>query len=168
MGKRQAFAISLVSIWVAWTLFMWFAATRSFRTVDRVMAKPQAAFAQTIQPLSSPRKVLRYFASEVNATYFRAYGLAQIALAIVMLLFLGWLMPQDRLAFVLVAVMLALVVVLALLIAPRINHLGAVLSFNPSSSAAPRFWMLHGAYTALDGAKLLAGIVLLIRWIVTA
>ena len=30
----------------------------------------------------------------------------------------------------------------------------------------PRFWTLHGSFTALDGVKLLAGIGLLIRWIV--
>jgi hypothetical protein len=28
----------------------------------------------------------------------------------------------------------------------------------------PRFWALHGSFTGLDGVKLLAGIGLLIRW----
>jgi hypothetical protein len=29
----------------------------------------------------------------------------------------------------------------------------------------PRFWALHGAFTGLDGLKFLAGLGLLIRWI---
>ncbi|MGH9325813.1 MAG: DUF4149 domain-containing protein [Terriglobia bacterium] len=168
MGRRRAVVIALMSIWVAWTLFMWFAATRSFRTADRLLEKPQPAFARMIQPLQSPRALLRYVASQVNSTYFHAYGLAQIVIGIILLGFVVWRMPQDKTAVVLIAVMLGLVVVLAIFVEPQINRLGGDLSLNPSSSVAPRFWMLHGVYTALDSTKLLAGIVLLVRWIVTA
>lgn len=167
MHRKQAIALVLVSVWMGWTLFMWFAATRSFRTASRVFQNPGPQFEQILKPLggSSALTVLRHFAGEVNATYFHAYGLAQIVLGVIVLLLLWWQAPRDIAGCVLAAVMLVLVLILALFIAPQIASLGRTLDLNPSSAQAPRFWMLHGAYTGLDGVKLLAGIALIVRWI---
>ncbi|PYV21843.1 MAG: hypothetical protein DMG27_19730, partial [Acidobacteria bacterium] len=62
MARTQAVGIAVLGAWVGWTLFMWFAATRSFRTVDRVLRKPNAEFEQAVQPLTpeQTRSVLRY------------------------------------------------------------------------------------------------------------
>lgn len=168
MNRKRAIGLVIVSVWIGWTLFMWFAATRSFRTANRVWQKPQPEFAQLLKPLGASQSltVLRHFAGQVNATYFRAYGLAQIALGIILLLILWSQHPRDIASFVLVCVMLALVVVLAAFIAPRIGSLGSSIDFNPSSSAlSARFWALHGIYTGLDAAKLAAAIVIVVRWI---
>jgi len=170
MSQRQALALALVSVWIGWTLFMWFAATRSFRTADRVLAKPGPQFAQILKPLGqeSSRVVLRYFASQVNATYFRAYGWAQVLLGVAVAVLLGWLAPRDNTGFVLVCVMLAVTLILAVAVEPQIVALGKTLDFNPSPAAVSRFWMLHGAYTGLDGVKLLLGITLVVRWLLIA
>ncbi len=170
MSQRQAIALVLVSAWIGWTLFMWFAATRSFRTVDQALSKPQPQFAATLKPLGqdASRVVLRYFASQVNATYFRAYGLAQIVLGAAVAILIGWQAPRDNVGFLLVCVMLAIALVLAAAVAPQIASIGRVLDFSPSAAATRRFWTLHGAYTGLDGVKLLLGIVLVVRWVLMA
>ncbi|MGH9377429.1 MAG: hypothetical protein ACRD1I_01395 [Terriglobia bacterium] len=167
MHRRQAIALFIVSIWIGWTLFMWFAATRSFRTATQIWQKPQPELAQLLKPLgdNASLTVLRRFAGEVNATYFRAYGLAQIMLGIALVLVLWWQMPRDNTGLVLACLMLALVLILALFVAPEIASLGRTLDFNPSSGQTARFWTLHGAYTGLDGVKLLAAIVLAARWV---
>lgn len=167
MHRKQAIALFIVSVWIGWTLFMWFAATRSFRTATRMWQKPQPELTQLLKPLgeNASLTVLRRFAGEVNATYFRAYGVAQILLGAALLLLLLWQRPRDNTALVLTVTMVVLVLILALFIAPEIASLGRALDFNPSPSQTAKFWTLHGAYTGLDGIKLLAGIVLAARWV---
>jgi hypothetical protein len=64
--------------------------------------------------------------------------------------------------------MLAVVLILAFVVTPQIIALGRSLDFvprNPPSPEMGRFGMLHGAYTGLDGLKLVAGLTMLVRWI---
>ena len=164
-------AIALLGMWLGWTVFMWFAATRTFRTVDRVLNSPNRQFAAATQPLGhdETRVVLRHLASEINRTFFGAYGVAQILLGIVLLILIWRQTPRDTLALVLASVMLGLVLILTSVITPQIISLGRSIDFlprNPEPAVMPRFWMLHGAFTGLDGVKLLAGLVLLARWII--
>jgi hypothetical protein len=166
-------AITLLGVWLGWTIFMWFAATRTFRTVDRVLNSPNPQLAAATQPLGhdETRVVLRHLASEINRTFFGTYGVAQIVLGVALLLLIWRQTPRDTLAMVLAGVMLALVVILTVAITPQIIALGRRIDFlprNPEPAVMPRFWMLHGAFTGLDGVKLLAGLVLLVRWIVGA
>lgn len=173
MGRTQAAGIAILGVWLGWTLFMWFAATRSFRTVDRVLTASRPEFQQAVQPLGhdQARVVLRYLASEINRTYFRFYGWAQILLGLLLLLLLGWQAPRDTVAVSLAGVMLGLVLTLTFAIQPEIVALGRSIDFvprNPAPPVMPRFWMLHGAFTGLDGVKFLTGVGLLIRWIVRA
>ena len=173
MGRMQVVAIALLGVWLGGTVFMWFAATRTFRTVDRVLNSPTPQFTAATQPLGhdATRVVLRHLASEINRTLFVAYGVAQILLSLV-LFFLIWRQtPRDTLAVVLAGVMMALVCLLTGVITPQIIALGRSIDFlprNPEPAVMPRFWMLHGAFTGLDGAKLLAGLALLVRWIIGA
>ena len=62
MARTQLVVIALLGAWTASTLFMWLAATRSFRTVDRVMAENRAEFETAVKPLGAgtAREVLRY------------------------------------------------------------------------------------------------------------
>ncbi len=162
--------MAILGVWLGWTTAMWFAATRSFRTVDRVLKKPDPQFGRAIQPIGNDqaRVVLRYLASEINRTYFRVYGWAQILLGVALLISLGYRTPRDIIGIALASVMLALVVILTVIVQPMIVSLGRSIDFvarQPAPPQMPRFWMLHGAFTGLDGVKLLAGLGLLARLI---
>jgi hypothetical protein len=148
---------------------MWFAATRSFSTVESVLKRAEPQFLETTKPLGkgSAHVVLRYMASEINRTLFWGYGALQIALGAILLLLLGWQTPRHKVDIGVVVAMLALSVILTLVITPRLVSIGRSIDFvprNPPPPVMPRFWALHGLFTGLDGAKLLAGIALLIRW----
>jgi hypothetical protein len=171
VARTQLVVIALLGAWAALTLFMWLAATRSFRTVDRVLTEPRAEFEVSVKPLGGDqaREVLRYLASEINRTLFKVYSATEIALGVVVLLLLWTQSSRDITNLVLAAVMLALVLILGLVIQPQIVSVGRQIDFLPRSPAPalmPRFWMLHGAFTGLDSVKLLAGLALLVRLIV--
>ena len=162
--------MAILGIWLGWTAAMWFAATRSFRTADRILKKPGPQLGEAIRPLGhdQARIILRYLASEINRTYFRTYGWAQILLGMILVVLLWYQAPRDTIGILLSGVMLALVIILTLVIQPMIVSLGRSIDFLPRTPAPaqmPRFWMLHGAFTGLDAVKLLAGLGLLARLI---
>ena len=168
--RTQALAIVVLSVWVGWTLFMWFAATRSFRTVDEVLKSPPSQFSSDVQSMKpeQTREVLRYLASEINRTYFRAYGWGQLVLGTILLVLLALKTPRNGLNPAIAAVMLFIVIILTLGVMPQIISLGRNIDFLPRTPPPPgyqRFWKLHMMFTGLDGAKLLGGIVLLVRLI---
>jgi hypothetical protein len=162
--------VAMLSAWITLTPLMWFAATKSFSTVERVLRHADPHFREATKGLAEgqARVVMRYAASEINRTYFWGYGFAQAVLGAVLLLVLWRQSPRDSLGFGVVCVMLALVLVLTLVLTPMIVALGRSIDFvprNPPPPVMPRFWALHGAFTGLDGLKFLAGLGLLIRWI---
>ena len=168
--RIHALAIVVLTLWVGWTLFMWFAATRSFRTVDAVLKSPPTQFSSDLQGQKpeQTREVLRYLASEINRTYFRAYGWVQLVLGTVLLFLLAWRTPRSGLNPAIAAIMLFIVIILTLGVMPQIISLGRNIDFLPRTPPPPdyqRFWKLHAVFTGLDGAKLLGGVVLLIRLI---
>lgn len=157
-------------MWIGWTLFMWFAATRSFRTVDRVLKSPPPEFNRDVEGLApgQTRAVLRYLASEINRTYFRAYGWGQVVLGAILLILLAWKAPRNTVNSSIAAVMLFIAIILTLGVMPQIISLGRTIDFLPRTPPPPgyqRFWKLHAMFTGLDGAKLLGGFALLIRLI---
>lgn len=171
MSRTQAGAIALLGAWIGWTLFMWFAAGRSFSTLDGLLKDSRPEFAETSRPLGpdNTRVLLRYSASEINRAFFRAYAWAQVLLGALLLFLVLGFSPRDTLGLFLIGVMVALVLVLSFIITPRMVALGRSLDFVPRQPPPPglrRFWMLHGAFTALDGTKLLVGLVVLVRWVV--
>lgn len=171
MGRSQMTATALLGAWVAVTACMWLAATGSFATVNRVLGRPSPGFSEASRPLGQDqsRLVLRHLASEINRTYFGAYGWAQIVLGALLLALLVRQTPRDAGALGIVGAMLGVVLVLAFVITPQIVTLGRTLDFVPRDPPPPelaRFGRLHGLYTVLDGAKLLAGFGLLVRWLV--
>jgi len=170
MARTQLVGIAILGAWLGWTVFMWFAATRSFRTVDRVLRKPDPEFEQAVQPLTheQTRSVLRYLASEINRTFFRFYGWIQVLTGLLLAALLWRHSPRNTVGLVLVSVMLFLALILTLIIQPQIVSLGRSIDFvprNPAPASMPRFWMLHGAFTGLDAVKFLTGLGLLVRWI---
>jgi len=165
--------VAILSAWLTLTPLMWFAATESFSTADRVLRAANPQFTEATKGLAEgqARVALRHLASEINRTYFWGYGLAQAVLGGVLLLLIWHETPRDSLGFGVVCTMLGLVVILTLIVTPMIISLGRSIDFvprNPPPPVMPRFWALHGAFTGLDGVKFLAGLGLLVRWIVRA
>jgi len=170
MGRLQVLAVAILAAWIMATLGMWFAATRSFATVERVMKSGQPEFVEITKPLGEvpTRMVIRHMASELNRTLFQGYGILQIVFGAILLLLVLRQTPRHTLDISLVAAMLVLSLVLTLGITPLVTSVGRSIDFlprNPPPPVMPRFWMLHGAFTSLDGIKLLAGVGLLIRWL---
>jgi hypothetical protein len=171
MTRTQLIAIVLLSVWLAATLFIWFAATKSFATVERVLRSANPQVTEITKPLAEgqARLLLRYLASEINRTYFWGYGVAQLVLGLLLALLLWRQTPRDTIGLAVACTMLGIVLVLTLVITPLLVSLGRSIDFvprNPPPPVMPRFWALHGAFTGLDGLKFLAGLGLLIRWIV--
>src|SRR5579872_5266866 len=171
MGRTRALAVALMGAWIMSTLCMWFAATRSFATVESVLKRADPQFVEITKPLAegSARVVLRYMASEINRSLFWGYGALQIAFGAVLLFIVLRQTPRHALDTGLAAAMLVLAVILTLALTPLIVSVGRSIDFlprNPPPPAMPRFWKLHGAFTSLDGIKLIAGIGLLTRWLV--
>jgi hypothetical protein len=170
MGRTQVLAIAILGAWIMSTLCMWFAATQSFKTVESVAKRADPQFVSITKPLGdvATRVVLRYMASEINRALFWGYGALQIALGAILLLLLWRETPRNAVDIGVVATMLALAVILMLVIMPPIISLGRSIDFlprHPPPAVMPRFRALHGLFTGLDGVKLLAGIGLLIRWV---
>lgn len=170
MARSQTMATAMLGVWLGATLLMWFAAARSFSTVDRVLRQPDPQFVEVTKPLSQAdtRHVLRHLASEINRTLFGAYNWTQVVLGGLLFVLLLRQTPRDRAALALVGTMLGLVLILTLIVTPEIVAMGRSLDFvsrDPLPSGMGRFRVLHGVYTGLDGIKLLVGFGLLVRWI---
>ena len=161
-------ATAILGVWIGITLFMWFAAGKSFSTVERVLQSQNPQFLKITKPLSpaDTRELLRNVAAEINRTLFGVYGWAQLVLGAVLLALLLRQTPRDLFAIAITCTMLVFVLILTFVITPQILSVGRSLDFVPRDPAPPdlaRFGMLHGAYTMLDGIKLLAGLGLLVR-----
>jgi len=162
--------VAILSAWLTLTPVMWFTATKSFSTVDRVLRTADPQFIEATKGLAEgqARVALRHLASEINRSFFWSYGFAQIVLGVALLLLLWRATPRDSLGFGVVWFMLGLVLILTFVLTPMIISLGRSIDFvprNPPPPVMPRFWALHGAFTGLDGVKFLSGLGLLVRWI---
>lgn len=173
MAKASSVAVAVLGAWLGASLLMWFVAAGSFSTVDRVLRRAPPEFAQSIAPMGvrQARLALRYLASEINRTCFRAYGWSQLVLGVALVLLLVRQSPRETASLVMAGLMLGLVLLLTLGVMPEIVRLGRSLDFVPRSPPPPemnRFQMLHTAYTILDAAKVLIGAGLLVRLLTSA
>jgi hypothetical protein len=162
--------VAILSAWVTMTLCMWFAATGSFGAVRRVLEHPSPQLSDTAKSLTADqaRLVMRHTASEINRTYFRGFGWAQVVFGVLLLVLLAGQSPRDPTALAVAAAMVLIVLPLTFYVTPEIIALGRQIDFVPRDPAPPeyaRFRTLHAAFTILDGMKLLAGLGLLVRWI---
>src|SRR5574337_32866 len=139
MGRTHLLAIALLSVWLAATLFVWFAATKSFATMERLLRNPKPQFAEAVKPLAEgqTRTILRYLVSEINRTYFWGYGVAQVVLGALLFFSLWRQTPRDTVGLAVVSGMLALALVLTLVITPLIVSLGRSIDFVPRTPPPP-------------------------------
>lgn len=171
MARGQVVAVGILGMWLGLTLGMWYAAAGSFATTRRVLEARHRDVMEAMELLGTEwmRLVLRHLTSEINRTYFRAYGWVQTALAVLLLAALAAQKPRDTTSLVVAGTMFLAVLVLTFYLTPGVTELGRQIDFVPRDPPPPgfaRFRLLHGAFTALDGAKTLAGLGLLVRWIV--
>ena len=169
MARGHVLAIALLGMWLGLTVAMWYAAAGSFSTVRRVLEGRHREVNEAMELLGTEwtRLVLRHLTSEINRTYFHAYGWAQIALAVLLLAVLAMQKPRDHVSLFIAGGMFLAVAVLTFYLTPQITELGRQIDFVPRDPPPPemgRFRLLHGLYTGLDGAKMLAGLGILIRW----
>jgi hypothetical protein len=92
--------------------------------------------------------------------YFQWWNIVQLALGAAVLALTTRRADARRIRIVVAAMVGAVIVMLAWM-TPEMTALGRRLDFVPRDPAPPeigRFWMLHGAYTLLEMAKLIASL----------
>ena len=158
---RARWALVLLGVWLTGTVCVAVVATQNFYTVDRLLARRATPAFNTIvdaQGQPQAREFLRYLSSELNRVYFQLWNGVQVILG---WLVVGLIARQRRAVRWLVAAMAIATVVVAAM-TPEIVSLGRSLDFVPRDPPPPgvsRFWMLHGAYTALEMLKLVIGAI---------
>lgn len=150
----------IAGLWLGLTLAMLFVATENFRGVDRLLEAPakEAGALLGKLPAESPRRLLRYMASELNRYFFDWYGVAQIWLAAILLLNLLFATNGNKLVMVLAGLLLGLVVVERMILFPEITYLGRLMDFAPPALDSPvrsRFWSFHRYFSGLEVLKIL-------------
>ena len=151
----RAVSLVILGAWIGMLVASWVVAAVNFRTADRVLgesARPETSVKLAPVPAEDRRMVLRHLASEINRWIFRRWAPAQILLGCVVL--------AARRAGggcrALVGIALALTVVQAAGLTPRIAELGRALDFVPRplpAITARRFGLLHASYVVADLAK---------------
>ena len=155
MPASRGAVLLVAGVWLGMLVASWIAATASFGTVDRVLGPEiRAEMASRLAPLAADdrRIALRHLASEINRWMFRQLGLAQIALA-VGLVVSAW--PAGR-AIRGLAVAVVVIVLIQASLAPAIESLGRSIDFVPRPlppEVGRRFGSLHGAFVLLDLSK---------------
>ena len=172
MGRSQVLAVAILGAWIMSTLCMWFAATRSFATVESVLKRAEhPQFVETTKPLGEglhARGAALHGLGNQSHAFLGVRRAPDRVWGRFCSCWSGGRQPRNAVDIGVVATMLALSVILTLVITPLLVSLGRSIDFlprNPPPPVMPRFWALHGSFTGLDGVKLLAGIGLLIRWI---
>jgi hypothetical protein len=175
---KLRWALVVMGMWTMGSICMSVVATENFYTIDRLLnTSTNVEFHRAVQQLghAPARDLLRYLSSELNRLYFQAWNVAQLVLGALAL----WLLASSpalsatedvrrRRALWGVAAMLGVVVLMLVYLTPQIVSLGRSLDFVPRDPAPPgmqKFWILHAAYTSLEMAKLLTGVV--VAWWIT-
>jgi uncharacterized membrane protein len=152
----RAAALITVGLWIGLIAASWAMASASFRTVDQLLgptASPE--FQARLAPLGADdrRVILRHVAAESNRWMFRAWAVAEMVLAVVLVALCWSLGPLPRA----LALLAALVLVLqAAGLGPAIQQLGRSLDFVPRPlppSLGRRFGLLHAGYMGADLVK---------------
>jgi hypothetical protein len=168
MTMKQRWAMFGMGAWLSGTVLVSVVAAQNFYTVDRLLAgSPNSAFSSVVADLGQPqtRDVLRYLASELNRLYFQLWNITQLALGLLVLWLIGRA-PSAKARWG-IAGMLGLVALMMAWLTPEIVSVGRSLDFVPRDPSPPgmqRFWILHGAYTLLEGVKLVTGVIVTV-WI---
>jgi hypothetical protein len=161
---KQRWAMFVIGAWLSGTVMVSVVATENFYTIDRLLAgSTNATFRSAVARIGQQetRDLLRYLASELNRLYFQLWNTTQFGLGLLILWLIGRTPSASKVRWG-IAGMLGLVALLMLWLIPEIISVGRSLDFvprEPSPPALHRFWILHGAYTFLEGCKLVVGVI---------
>jgi hypothetical protein len=162
----QRLAVLVLGLWLGAGMFADIAVTRNFNTIEHFLANPgTTAAANEIEAIGRDREreILRRNAAEENNGIFHDWERAELAIGAVLIALLAF----DRVRAVDVAfagAMIAIVVVQALALSPRIAALGRLIpSMPPGDPAVAHFWTMHGIYSGSEILKLLFGFALSLR-----
>ncbi len=132
-------------------------ATQNFREVDRLLSHDNPAATLRFKPLGADaRMTMRFQAAEMNRWLFKTWEEAQIAYGV--FFFLVMLFGSRESKFVLIGVLLLLLVTLLqhFLLMPELVALGRLIDFVPPNTPShdrDQFWVVHVAYSAVEGVK---------------
>jgi hypothetical protein len=152
----ERLALLALGLWLGLLVASSAVATVNFRTVDRLLGpdlRPELARTLESVPAEGRRFALRHVVAEVNRWIFRAGGLAQLALG---LLVASLLWSSGRAARALALAALAITAAQAVGLAGPVASFGRPLDFVPRPlppDVARRFGLLHGAYVTGELAK---------------
>jgi hypothetical protein len=154
-------ALLLAGIWLGALVLSWFVATANFRVVDRMLAvpvRPEIEERLASVPVGARREVLRHLAAEANRALFGAFGIAQLAMGLVLV---GLVWAGAGRSRLLAATVVGIVVIQTWL-GLEIASVGRAIDFVPRPlppDLGRGFARLHAAFVLLDLAKagLLAG-----------
>ena len=154
--------------WIAGSVFMAAVATQNFHTVDRLLYQPAPAAGQEIKAMGPEmaRAFLRYLAAEQNRWLFERWEGVQIGLGFLTFFLLLFGSTETKFSLALALLMLLIVGAERFFLTPMITSFGRVIDFVPEAVHAPertRFWVLHSAYSGLEIAKCLLGLVLTVK-----
>mgnify|MGYP005856187935 CR=1 FL=1 len=158
----------ILGMWLAGALWMMALAIGNFQGVDRLLESPVAEANRYVKALGedSARTLLRHQAAELNRGYFGGWHLAQMALAVALVVTLMQGTNGNRLYLGAAGLMFLIVIVQHLLLTPYINTLGKVLDFIPREAPSPEriaFGRLHNAYTLMEVIKIAGAVFLSAR-----
>ena len=161
--RSRRFACMLLGLWLGGGFFMSWIAAGNFRSVDRLLAKPDPVAAMQFRLLNSTggikanaRMLLRYQVSEQNRAYFEQWEIVQIILGLCFFFFLLFGTRENKFLVAVTLVPLVITAIQRFGLTPEITGLGRVLDFVPAAMDTPdrsRFWVLHNAYVVSEVCK---------------
>jgi hypothetical protein len=151
----------LLGAWLGASILTDIAVTQNFQTVDRFLQTPGNA------GHAGERAILRRNAGEENNWIFLNWERVEFAIGGVLFLLLLFGDEPRKVMLTLSLVLLAIVAVEHFLLTPWITDLGRIVdNLSATDPQYKQFWMLHGFYSGLDIAKMLAGFVLAARMVI--
>src|SRR5262249_29106583 len=117
------------------------------------------------------RMLLRYQVSELNRFFFDWFGVAQIALSILVAISVLFATNGNKFMLALTAIMILLVVFEKALLTPEITFLGRTIDFVPRDVPSPvrqRFQSVHAAYSTTEIIKLILMTIVAVRLILSS
>src|ERR1700682_2426897 len=157
-GRLPSFCLGS---WLAGSVLMLWIATQSLGVVDEAMSSPPEAALKIVTTLGkdNAQALLRYSAGEQNRSLFEGWELAQMALAVALILVLI-LGLKSRLSAGLTAGMLLLVIFAHFRVTADLAWLGKNIEFTPWAAESldrDQFWRQHAVYSAIEAGKVLLG-----------
>jgi hypothetical protein len=151
-------ACFILGLWLGGGLLVAWAASDSFRSVDRLLASPSPEATLRLRSLgpSAARTLFRYQVAEQNRTLFHDWEVAQIIGGSLFFFYLLFATKERKFPLIAVLAMVGVVLVQRFAVTPELVSFGRNIDFVPAdipSEFRDRFWILHSGYAGLEALK---------------